>query len=430
MTACQLDHDRTKVLFVSESVTLAHMVRPLVLAEHMRSCGHQVALACDNHYRWTASNSQVPLLSLSSRSPDEFLKILERGEVLFDSQVLQRYLAEDLRIIDQFGPDVLVADLRPSLQIAAKLRNLPLITLSNAYWSPFATDRVIPAPCLAMARRLGGWRARCLVKLLAMLNPFILPKVLAKQGAGLNELLQRFGQAPFSDYFEGFTAGDITLYADLPELVPLQDPPVSHRAIGPLLWSPQIALPQWWQQFQNSPEWIYVCMGSSGVPELGELAVRTLLKQGYTVVTATAGHALKLAPHARLFQAPYLPGQQLCAGAALVVCNGGSPMVYQALQAGVPVLGIASNMDQLLMMSYVQRAGVGRLLRADTSGAQDISSAVQLILNDTKLRSAARRVAAQISQCHPLLAFEQAVLELFKKRRGVYDSQQRRVQNM
>ena len=105
-------------------------------------------------------------------------------------------------------------------------------------------------------------------------------------------------------------------------------------------------------------------------------------------------------------------------------------MVYQALQAGVPVLGIASNMDQLLMMNYVERAGLGKLLRADSSVAGDIGRAAEFILNSAEARTAAQRAGRQIAACDPQRAFEAAALELFNQHRGVYDRQQRRVQNM
>ena len=49
----------------------------------------------------------------------------------------------------------------------------------------------------------------------------------------------------------------------------------------------------------------------------------------------------------------YLPGDIVARHSRLVVCNGGSPTSHQALLAGVPVLGIPDNLDQVLNMSPI-----------------------------------------------------------------------------
>jgi hypothetical protein len=82
-----------------------------------------------------------------------------------------------------------------------------------------------------------------------------------------------------------------------------------------------------------------------------------------SVIAATAGHADggPWPDNARV--ASYLPGTLAARRASLVICNGGSPSTQQALAAGVPVLGIAGNLDQYLNMQGVLAVGAGRCLR-------------------------------------------------------------------
>ena len=76
-----------------------------------------------------------------------------------------------------------------------------------------------------------------------------------------------------------------------------------------------------------------------------------------TQMVATAGRAdLEEAP-SNAALAGVLSGVEMAARASLVICNGGSPTTHQALAAGVPVLGVAGNMNQQLNMETIRRAG-------------------------------------------------------------------------
>ena len=52
------------------------------------------------------------------------------------SSSLDRYVEEDLRLIDSFRPDVVVGDFRVSLAISARKARIPYVNVTNAYWSP------------------------------------------------------------------------------------------------------------------------------------------------------------------------------------------------------------------------------------------------------------------------------------------------------
>ena len=76
-----------------------------------------------------------------------------------------------------------------------------------------------------------------------------------------------------------------------------------------------------------------------------------------------------------------------------MVCNGGSPTTYQALAKGVPVIGIASNLDQHLNMQALQRAGAGIRLRSESAGLDSIRRAVARIMSQPEYSQAAQRLA-------------------------------------
>jgi UDP:flavonoid glycosyltransferase YjiC (YdhE family) len=111
---------------------------------------------------------------------------------------------------------------------------------------------------------------------------------------------------------------------------------------------------------------------------------------------ATAGRleARTLPPN--FWVSPWLPGDRAAERATLVITNGGSGSSYQALAAGKPVIGVASNLDQHLSMSAIETAGAGRLLRAGKLAPEEVRDAVSGALASTALSEVAHHLASQL----------------------------------
>jgi len=108
---------------------------------------------------------------------------------------------------------------------------------------------------------------------------------------------------------------------------------------------------------------------------------------------ATLGRKPRRAPSptasASVFSAAMLPGERVCERAALVVCNGGASTAYQALAAGVPVLGIPRNLDQYLSMEAIEKAGAGKLLRSGLLTAEQVRTEASALLTSPAARDRA-----------------------------------------
>jgi UDP:flavonoid glycosyltransferase YjiC (YdhE family) len=143
-------------------------------------------------------------------------------------------------------------------------------------------------------------------------------------------------------------------------------------------------------------------MGSSGdIGVLGSV-IEAVGSFDCDIVVSTAGRKIPRnvqTRSTRIFD--YLPGDQVCSQASLVVCNGGSPTTNQALAHGVPVLGIASNMDQFMNMRSVEAFGAGILLRGDRVKPEPLARAIASLLNDPVPASRAKRLGASPSLAQP-----------------------------
>jgi UDP:flavonoid glycosyltransferase YjiC (YdhE family) len=207
-----------------------------------------------------------------------------------------------------------------------------------------------------------------------------------------------------------YTCGDWTAYADIPQLVPTENPPPSHRYIGAILWSPSLPFPTWWHDLPADQPIVYVTLGSSGEGRTLPRVLEALADAPVTVIASTAGRVqVRDAPaNARIME--FLPGTEAARRSALVICNGGSPTTYQALAAGTPVLGLTSNnMDQHLNMAAVRRAGAGETLCARDASARRVSEMVRRMLRTADYAAAAGRIARAHREWEPTSQFGRLV---------------------
>ena len=139
-----------------------------------------------------------------------------------------------------------------------------------------------------------------------------------------------------------------------------------------------------------------------------------LAELGLPAMVATAGRAQFSHLPSGIRTASYLPGTAAARRSQLVICNGGSLTGYQALAAGVPVVGIASNLDQFLNMQALEKAGVGVTLRADRASVRAIRAAVAEVVRDQRKRECSARIGASVDEAiapHKFAAFLQSTLQ-------------------
>ena len=406
-----MESSKKVVLLVAEAVTLAHYGRIAKLSRALPSSDYHVIVAADPRYRALDEIPGVDFHPIWSIPSGQFSHALEQGAPLYDAQTLTRYVEEDLTLIDAVKPDLIVGDFRLSLAVSAPLRKVPYASVVNAYWSPYA-DIDYPIPELPFTRITG-------LKVGQALFDLVRPFAFALHARPLNQVRRKYGLAPLgSDLGKAYTSADYTLYADIPELVKTRHLPGNHRFLGPILWSTQTPLPDWWDSLPQDKPIVFLTLGSSGRADLLPKVFEVLSELPVTVIAATAGKvALKSVPP-NVYSADYLPMDVASARSAFIISNGGSLTTYQALTVGVPVLGICSNMDQLLNMTAVQGLGAGISLRAGKANLAEIRSAIHALLEQPAYIEAAGRVRQAVLQHDAMQHFQEVVAEILQHSEG------------
>lgn len=384
-----------KILFFAEAVTLAHIARPAAVAEVFAET-HEVTLACSPKVQHLTSGGKVAHRDLYSISSSSFINSLKQGKPVYDFETLKKYVYDDLDLINSIQPDLIVGDFRLSLSISARLCKIPFVSIANSYWSPFYKEP-LPLPVLP-------WTSAAPISLANTIFNWVSPLVLARHCKAMNKTKHHFGMQDTTNNLKTvYTDADWLALADSPEIYPLVSTPKNHWSVGPITWQmPKICMPDW---PKSGRPIAYLGLGSSGDHKLTSKVIQGLLSAGFDIWHSCSGVNTQDFNHPRVWSAPYLPGNLVCDQVDLVVCNGGSLGVQQAILAGVPVIGIASNMDQFMNMLPIESLGAGILLRADRITKEKVTSAAFQLIESNQ--------AKYLATVFQKLNFKEQFVELF-----------------
>ena len=380
-----------RILFVVENTTLSQVVRLLVLARSLDQQEYEVHFASSAFNPTIFRRTDFHRWQLFTMDKKTFLSSAEKGVSFYTEKLLRQYVGAEIQVIQSVKPEIIIGDARFSLAVSAPVCNVPYAPLINAYWSPFAVRDSFPMPDHPIVQLLGE-------KIATRYFPKALPAVFDRFAQPLNRIRQQFELPPVGSLLEMLTWGNYTLYPDPIEFIPFKYTPDTHMFLGPILWSPDIEPPAWWNDIDLSRPLIYVNMGSSGNVKLLPAIFEGLRDLSVTVIAATAGRLDTKIHQKHVYKCEFVPGDSVAQRSALVICSGGASTAYQALHEGVPVLGIPTNFDQYLSMTAIERASCGMLLRGGTLTAQKVRQAVSTILDAPGYYEAARRMKYVFSQ--------------------------------
>lgn len=400
-----------RLLFVGEEVTLAHITRPLVLADSLDRQRYNIFFACGNKYRELVEASGYTVQPIPTIPPDVFLRRLARGEPLYTQAELQEYVNAERSLCEKIVPDLIIGDFRISLGITADALNIPYVALTNAHWSPSST-LPFPLPEHRFVNLLGPWLANKILKAL-------LPTIFRHHARAFNNLRNSYDLMPVGGLKEVYSHGSWTLYADIPSVAPVRQVTPTHQYIGPVIWSPPIRLPEWWEKLPDDRPIIYITMGSSGDISLLDTIVEAICDMPVLGLVATAGRTIISRKPDNIFFAEYLPGLEVIARSSMVICSGGSATAYQALSMGKPILGFPSNADQFFTMESIQRLGAGISIRPMAASFLNVRNALETILRDIRFTEASEKLKDEIDRYDSRTLFPAFIDQWFERRASI-----------
>jgi UDP:flavonoid glycosyltransferase YjiC (YdhE family) len=385
---------RPRILFLTEGTSLAHLARPFALAKTLDPARYDAhfatapgadaerVLAGSGVQRWTLD---------AGAGPPPLARRLAPANELWSAEGLARGVEVDRALFADVRPDLVVADLRPSLSISARLAGVPSAMITNAFWTEdLAGGWRQPVPESPLARPYLPGLTQAGFELLS-------PVIRRLATGGLNAVRRRYGLRAFSDRYSALYEADHLLLVDHPALFRLRRRVRTHHFVGPALWAPGGSLPDWWDGLDPARPIVYVGMGTTGKVRLIPTILEALAALPVQAVVATGGRPVPEGTPSGTFVAPYLPGDVVARRAAVVIGNGGSAGLYQAWNEGAPVLAIPRNFEQHRTMATVAWRGASLSVRSDQVTARRISAAVGRLLDEPAFARNARHIAAEFA---------------------------------
>ena len=383
------------VLLAGLSGSLAHASRLVAVARALQGRDREVHLGGGPGFL------DDPVLVASGEFARHPLAEPGLGEVLGQARGADwfaRALEEDRALIRRLGCRVVVFDNRRSAGVAARLEGVRSVSLTNAPllgphlgWSPSVESFLgLLAPVMGLdPARLQGSPA-----LAGRAPSDAMPLQAGPLPARLRETLSRLG-APVPPALHHLSLGDRTAVCDHPLLHPLTDPPEGVEPVGPLLPTLRAERPGWWDEVDAERPCVLVSFGSTGPVDAQGVVVAALMALGVQVLVTGSE---VVSPSQGLFGARWLPGGEASARADLVVCHGGSGTVYQALEAGTPVVCLPGHLEQALNGLAAARQGVGVTVaaRAAVGSPTELQALLGRCLDDTRLQARARALSGRL----------------------------------
>ncbi len=349
-----------KVLFLPSYLGggFGHIGRCLALAATLKDRGWDTAFALAGHhtahviqtghrvyplrrpYQPRPEADQGPAFTIFS---DMNYQLVRDG--LWHRLIIRACVAEQLRVIRRFQPQVLIADTWPLAGVLAYLTGLPLVQVIKSVVHPASPNLI-------------WWQTP--PSELVSPNPEPV----------FNPLLKSWGLPPIKRA-EDLLTGDLYLVPSLPDLDPLPPNLPDTHYVGPLTRPRDDAevVPGWLDEFDPARPLVYVTIGGGAGPVGGPRFYKMLIEAlGDTNLQVIASTSAKLSPAAlptpppNIRLEPWVPGPAVIARSDLVVFHGGYGTTMELVQAGKPGLIIPFHSEQESNARRLEAAGMARVL--------------------------------------------------------------------
>ncbi|HEU4326975.1 MAG TPA: hypothetical protein VFS21_27795 [Roseiflexaceae bacterium] len=306
-----------KLLFVA-GPALGHIMRIIAVANVMKS-EYVVSLATDGGWEDVFRTHGYDYKRLAGTLVDG---ALESSSLSTPLSRLQQTLIDDISLLRQYQPDLIVMDWRPTMRLAAAIVGIPCIAIVNPHVTRAYRGRRSAPSEHPIVKRFGQQFGDMLMPIL---EP-IFQRVWAKP---YRQLAQMYGVKGWND-LRDYAIGDTTLYPDLPSLNPVR--PNSGVFVGPITLSPAITqLPP-----LRSPV-LYITAGSEKLHRFAENIAQIVDPWPGSVVVTLGGHPAREAWPAHWIVRDYVDLKAIYTQDVDVVWlyHGGNGSSYQLIKQWV-----------------------------------------------------------------------------------------------
>lgn len=401
-----------KIVVLVNAHAMAHVSRPLEIAKVLRKQGHEIIFAGFGKYLEIAGREDFEIVELPYITSDHVAKAVkaQRLDKLFKAEQLSVFIEAELKLYKKINPDLILIDNRMTAFTSAELAGIKTVSILNVHMS-----RYRKVPFFSLRNILGIKENKQETNLFIKLADWIENKLEfffydRLVMSDMNKLRKKYGLK--KKYGFSIEEGDLTLFPDLPHFNPVQEMPANAHYIGPLTWHTNMPAPLCIREKKLDPskKTIYLTIGSDGLEEL--LAEINSLANNDVQIIIALGRKIKasdITVPSNVFIEEFVNTDELYATTPsgkcmvdLVVCHGGNGTIYQALAAGIPIVGISTHEEQNYGLNRLNRLelGIGITEKAlKQKGLQLLIDKLDKVLNEPKYKENALKFKQTLLPC-------------------------------
>ncbi len=356
-----------RILCTPYTYALSHISRPLLVAQELKSRGHEVIFAGDSPYDSFIKDAGFEVLKTYQIPPEILFERIRRNSLQFvKKREMISMIEADRSLIKLFQPDIILSDGRFSAPFSTAIDNIFHTAIVNVSSTEYRALPYVPF----LDRLPSSITGNSLINnKLNKLNLFLEMAIFNATNPTFRQLTKNYSLSKHITATNCLTGNDLTLLADVPEYFPTTKLPEDYHYIGPLTWKSNLPQPDWWPPTKKS-KLIYFTMGTTWLGESLNSLLTKMDKQQLTVIVTTGGQNKKIGKGnlktipGKIYLEDFIDGDLAISASDCVVCHGGNGTIYQALQQGKPIIGIPTIPDQAFNMRRVESLGIGRMLSA------------------------------------------------------------------
>lgn len=405
---------KIKILVISESVTLAHIIRPVSLLKHLDTDTFELHVASSKDSQHYFSELKHSFYQVTCLSSQKFKEALATGSTFIQKNLLQTQINEDLELLKQIKPDLVIGDFRISLNISARVAKVPYITLTNTHWLNFKPQD-LPLPEIPIFKMIGQSFSEILFNF--FVRP-ILPFILKQQARNINFFRTKYSQRPYQLLTDTYIDADVIGLCDTPYNFKAHHNDLKFTYLGPICGDSTTVVPNWFESLQTiQNKKIYINLGSSGDHSILDQLLSELTKMDVQLCVGAPQSQIDLlsSKYKNIFWSSNLPGSLLCRWADVILFNGGSPTTHQALLEGKPIVAICTNPDQILNMKNFSHFVFVRTFRNWNLDAKEVKKSIEYFLIDTKVITEAQAYGKKLRSFDTKSELEKCIFTLISK---------------
>jgi UDP:flavonoid glycosyltransferase YjiC (YdhE family) len=351
-----------KILFIPFTPSLAHMTRCLSIAETMRDEKNECLFAGGKEGKEFIEKAGFKFSVVPEVDTNTFKK--DRGYKWLTKKYFIENINAELKIIDDFKPNIIIYDFRFTTKISAKIKSVKTYSILHASALSLIIDRKRTVPKI-IENDNPNHRKNLKDRIFGFIFPKVFKIFLGKPINKIKPILKKHNCTGIDIIFD-LLRGDFNLIADTIDFIPkgLHIPENCH-IVGPLTWSGWDADDNFKLPKLIDRPIIYITMGSTVkakptllklIDSLKELPCNIIISKGQTEFNQGE------IPD-NIFLYSYVPGNFIALKSSLVIYPGGHETLMQALSNGVPSLAIPINPDQILVAKQIKSLGIGNYLK-------------------------------------------------------------------